>query len=255
MTDDPTARVAGLSFWRGKVEPVPLGGGMTNQNFVVQDGNRRCVVRVGADVPEHNLLRFADVAASRAAARAGISPEVLHSEPGIVVLDFIEGRTLEPADIRERSMQQRIVPLLKRCHREAPRHLRGPVLAFWVFHVLRDYTSSVTLPEWQRLKVSGLGGELLRRARNWLVRRPARLDQVALDNLRQVLNDNERLRTIYELRERLALLWEGANVSNDKLLEQLKDWCCEAEASGIEALEEFAARLRGYLPQRAMVAT
>jgi thiamine kinase-like enzyme len=134
------ARIASLSFWRGKVEPVPLGGGMTNHNFLVQDGSRRCVVRVGADVPEHNLLRFADVAASRAAARAGISPEVLYSEPGLTILDFIEGRTLEPADIRERAMQRRIVPLIKRCHREVPRHLRGPVLAFWVFQVLRDYS-------------------------------------------------------------------------------------------------------------------
>jgi len=140
MTNDLIARIAGLSFWRGKVEPVPLGGGMTNHNFLVQDGSRRCVVRVGADVPEHNLLRFADVAASRAAARAGISPEVLYSEPGITILDFIEGRTLEPADIRERAMQRRIVPLIKRCHREVPRHLRGPVLAFWVFQVLRDYS-------------------------------------------------------------------------------------------------------------------
>ena len=140
MTNDLIARIARLSFWRGKVEPVPLGGGMTNHNFLVQDGSRRCVVRVGADVPEHNLLRFADVAASRAAARAGISPEVLYSEPGITILDFIEGRTLEPADIRERAMQRRIVPLIKRCHREVPRHLRGPVLAFWVFQVLRDYS-------------------------------------------------------------------------------------------------------------------
>lgn len=140
MTDDLTARISGLSFWRGKVEPVPLGGGMTNHNFLVQDGGRRCVVRVGADVPEHNLLRFADVAASRAAARTGISPEVLYSEPGITILDFIDGRTLEPADIRERAMQRRIVPLIKRCHREVPRHLRGPVLAFWVFQVLRDYS-------------------------------------------------------------------------------------------------------------------
>jgi thiamine kinase-like enzyme len=40
-------------------------------------------------------------------------------------------------------MQQRIVPLLKRCHKEVPRHLRGPALAFWVFHVLRDYSHTL----------------------------------------------------------------------------------------------------------------
>jgi thiamine kinase-like enzyme len=139
MTIDHTARVAALPIWRGKVDPVPLGGGMTNQNFTVQDANRRYVVRVGADVPEHGLMRFAEQAASRAAARAGISPEVIHHEPGLLVLDFIEGRTLTPEDVQQRAMQQRIVPLLKRAHKDVPRHLRGAALAFWVFHVLRDY--------------------------------------------------------------------------------------------------------------------
>lgn len=143
MTTDHAARVAALPLWRGKVDPLPLDGGMTNQNFTVQDGGRRYVVRVGSDVPEHGLMRFAENAASRAAAKAGISPEVIHHEPGILVLDFIEGRTLTPEDIRERAMQQRIVPLLRRAHREVPRHLRGPALAFWVFHVLRDYSHTL----------------------------------------------------------------------------------------------------------------
>jgi thiamine kinase-like enzyme len=88
-------------------------------------------------------MRFAERAASRAAARAGISPEVIHHEPGMLVLDFIDGRTLTPADIQSRAMQQRIVPLLRRCHKELPRHLRGPAMAFWVFHVLRDYSHTL----------------------------------------------------------------------------------------------------------------
>ncbi len=133
------ARVAGLAIWRGKVEPEPLSGGMTNENFTVVDQGRKYVVRVGSDVPEHGVMRFAELAASRAAAAAGLAPAVVHSEPGILVLEFVEGRTLTPLDVRERTMQARIVPLLRRCHRDVPLYLRGPVLAFWVFHVLRDY--------------------------------------------------------------------------------------------------------------------
>jgi thiamine kinase-like enzyme len=30
-----------------------------------------------------------------------------------------------------------------RAHRDIPRHLRGPVLTFWVFHVLRDYAGTL----------------------------------------------------------------------------------------------------------------
>ena len=44
----------------------------------------------------------------------------------------------------------------------------------------------------------------------------------------------------------LNQLWSGANVSNERLLAQLKEWCEEAEASGIKVLEDFAERLRSY---------
>jgi len=51
---------------------------------------------------------------------------------------------------------------------------------------------------------------------------------------------------VHEFRERLSELWSGANVSNEKLLAQLREWCTEAEASGIQVLEDFAERLRSY---------
>ena len=149
------ARARGLAFWRGPVSPVPLEGGITNTNFLVEDQGRRCVVRVGEDIPVHGVLRARELAASRAAHAAGVSPAVLHAEPGILVLDFIEGRTLRPQDVA--GELDRIVPLLKRVHREIRHHLRGPAQAFWVFHVIRDYAHTLrdgrhrlraSLPRW-----------------------------------------------------------------------------------------------------------
>ena len=118
-------------------------------------------------------------------------------------------------------------------------------------HVLRDYTRNVTLPELQRERLADQGNALLARARKLLVRRPERLDQAALLKLDSVLNNSEHLRKVHELREKLVQIWEQANVSNEKLLTQLKDWCAEAEASGIRSLEEFAGRLRCYALQGA----
>ena len=116
-------------------------------------------------------------------------------------------------------------------------------------HVMRDYTRNVTLPELKRERIADAGNELLKKAHACLVRRPARLDEPALAKLSCILEDNAKLRTVHELRERLAQIWEGANVSNERLVQQLRDWCAEAEASGIRSLEEFAFRLRGYMPQ------
>jgi hypothetical protein len=31
------ARVAALAIWSGRVDPMPLAGGITNQNFAVED--------------------------------------------------------------------------------------------------------------------------------------------------------------------------------------------------------------------------
>jgi hypothetical protein len=72
---DPLALSATLPFWGGRVSPVPLAGGLTNVNFVVEDGGRRYVVRVGGDIPAHNIVRTVEAAASRAARGAGATSQ------------------------------------------------------------------------------------------------------------------------------------------------------------------------------------
>lgn len=113
-------------------------------------------------------------------------------------------------------------------------------------HVLRDYTKQVTLPVFQTERAMARGNEAFRRAKRLMVRRPGLLDEQAAERLGNLLANNSALRTVHEFRESLLEIWSAANVSNEALLQQLKDWCSEAEASGIQVLEDFAARLRSY---------
>lgn len=113
-------------------------------------------------------------------------------------------------------------------------------------HVLRDYTRHVTVPVFRKERALARGNAAFRRARKLLVRRPNLLDAKANARLGSLLADNAALRTVHEYREKLSAIWSSANVSNERLLQQLRQWCREAEASGIKALEEFAARLRWY---------
>ncbi|HSS64720.1 MAG TPA: phosphotransferase [Gammaproteobacteria bacterium] len=140
---DAIKSVAALACWRGKVSPEPVGGGITNQNFVVQDASDRFFVRIGNDIPEHGIMRFNESAASRAAAAVGISPQVIHQQDGALVLRFIEGRTFTEDDVRKQENLERILPLVQRAHREIPKHFRGPALIFWVFQVVRDYAGTL----------------------------------------------------------------------------------------------------------------
>lgn len=137
------ARVAALAIWSGRVDPMPLTGGITNQNFTVEDRGRRYVVRVGDDILVHGVSRANELAATRAANLAGLSPGVVHAEPGILVLEFIEGRTFTPEDVRHPANLQRLVDMVRRCHRDIPQYLRGPAAMFWVFHVVRDYAHTL----------------------------------------------------------------------------------------------------------------
>ncbi|PZQ19223.1 MAG: choline kinase [Ancylobacter novellus] len=141
MTDASVERVRTLSFWRGAVEPRPLTGGITNRNFVVEDAGKKFVVRLGDDIPLHNCLRFNEQAAAAAAEAAGVSPAVRHVEPGLMVIDHVEGRTFTEADVR--AELPRVAALVRTAHREVTRRLRGPALAFWTFHILRSYVATL----------------------------------------------------------------------------------------------------------------
>ena len=136
-------RIRALPIWAGDVRLSRLGGGITNVNFVAEDGARRAVVRVGDDIPVHGILRFNELAAARAAQAAGISPAVLHVAPGLLVIDFIDGRTLAAPDLQEAALLDQALDLVIRTHREIPKFLRGASLTFWVFQVLRDYAATL----------------------------------------------------------------------------------------------------------------
>ena len=141
--DSALARIRGLPIWQGEITISPLGGGRTNLNFLVEDAAGRYVARLGEDIPEHHVMRFNELAASRAAHAAGLSPAVVHAEQGLTIIDHVQSRTLEEADVRDAPMLERIVPLVRACHHDVARHLRGPVLIFWVFHVIRDYAATL----------------------------------------------------------------------------------------------------------------
>jgi thiamine kinase-like enzyme len=141
-----------LPCWKGEISYKPLGGGITNVNYIVSDGEAQYVVRIGEDIPVHQVMRFNELAASQAAFAAGISPEVIYNEVGILVLEYIQSQTLTAEMVRTQSMLERILPLVKSCHQELPKHFRGAALIFWVFHVIRDYAS--TLKEGQSQYVS-----------------------------------------------------------------------------------------------------
>ncbi len=139
VPDDLAARARALPCFDAPGRVEPLGGGKTNHNLRVEDGGRRFVVRFGTDIPEHGILRWNELSLSRAAAAAGIGPGVVFAGPGVLVLDYLDARPLEPADIARPGALAALAALLRRVHHDTMRQVAGPVLSFHVFHILRDY--------------------------------------------------------------------------------------------------------------------
>ena len=135
------AKIAALPCWLGMPKIAPLTGGITNHNFTVSDSRGKFVVRLGDDIPAHGILRFNELAASQAAEKAGVSPRVIYHEHGVLVLDFIEGRTLTAADMRADSLPA--IELLARAHRDMAAYLQGPLLTFWPFQVVQNYLKTL----------------------------------------------------------------------------------------------------------------
>lgn len=143
MAVDVTAemsRVRQLPCWKGDVSVEVLTGGLSNLNFTVTDEGRRYVVRmVGDDEPVHNVMRFNELTGLNAAYAVGLTPGLVHSEPGIMVVEHIDGKTFEAADVCDAANLTRIVTAVKTLHDDAKNHVFGPCLGFWVFRVHRSY--------------------------------------------------------------------------------------------------------------------
>ena len=135
------SRVRQLPLWQGKVQITALKGGVSNASFTVSDSTGKYVARVGEDYPCHQVSRVREAIASRAAHEAGLSPEVVHVEPGLMVVRFIEARTYVEADVRANA--ERCVEIVQRCHRDMGKRISGQGAIFWVFQILRDYAHTL----------------------------------------------------------------------------------------------------------------
>jgi stearoyl-CoA desaturase (delta-9 desaturase) len=115
-------------------------------------------------------------------------------------------------------------------------------------HVLRDYHRRVIRPVFRELTKQESAAVLPLRSPQLLVRHPKLLDDRARQQLRELLDRYEVLRTVIEFRDRLQQIWEEMSASHGRALEQLRELCAQAEGSSIVALRKFALRLRAYAP-------
>ncbi|MCU7828605.1 MAG: fatty acid desaturase [Candidatus Thiodiazotropha sp. (ex Myrtea sp. 'scaly one' KF741663)] len=115
--------------------------------------------------------------------------------------------------------------------------------------LLSDYSSKVLRPVF-RAEINAAAQRswrrLYRRARRLARRDVALLSERDRQRLVEALESSSTLKTVYQLRLQLQAVWEQQAMSHEARLESLKNWCVQAESSGIQALAEFAQLMRRY---------
>ena len=118
-------------------------------------------------------------------------------------------------------------------------------------HVMADY-SRMVVKRVHKEELHNAAADIrgvIKSLRPLLLRAEERLSEFERGRLRDALAHSKPLEIVYGFRLQLQEIYEQRAASREKLLVSLQDWCQEAEATGIKALEDFAQTLRGYTPQ------
>jgi len=116
------------------------------------------------------------------------------------------------------------------------------------FRVMSQYAESVVAPL-ARLEVRSADAatkRILRRAKSVLCREEMLVGERERRDIKAILESSPILKTIYEKRLELNAVWAKRGGSREDLLKAFKDWCVEAENTGIQALRDFVTELKSY---------
>jgi stearoyl-CoA desaturase (delta-9 desaturase) len=113
------------------------------------------------------------------------------------------------------------------------------------FHLLKQYGETVIQPILKKqMNKDKQHRKLWRQARIWLNRNDDRsIDATSRKSLQALLSSCKELDVVYQYKLRLQNIWTKAVSNNAELVQQLKQWCIDAEKAGILTLQQFSLKL------------
>lgn len=116
------------------------------------------------------------------------------------------------------------------------------------FRVMARYAENVVGPlvEQEFHKAGSAASQLVRKAKVVLCREDSLVDDAGKNRISELVEAHPDIKVIYELRLRLQAVWSKRSGSADELLNALKQWCLDAEATGLSVLRDFVEELKSY---------
>ncbi len=122
------------------------------------------------------------------------------------------------------------------------------------FRVMARYSKEVVAPvmEQEYKKADQATRKLIKRARKVLCRESSLVDDRGRDRINAAVESSPNIALIHELHQQLLDIWAKRGGNMEEIINELRAWCKEAEASGMQSLREFADTLKSYAtPQTA----
>jgi len=120
---------------------------------------------------------------------------------------------------------------------------RYEVTAKYAKLLQQTYREELTL---LKQRMPDLGKVDLKRIKHWLHLDEAGLSEQEKLKLGLIIQVSQKLSIAYNLRRDLVAIWHRSTATKEQMVKDLEDWCHRAEASGVEALQQFSRRLRCY---------
>lgn len=116
------------------------------------------------------------------------------------------------------------------------------------FRVMSRYADEVVKPvlEQEYAKADVASRKMIKKARRVLVREESLLTQKGKDRISAVVEQCADVKVVYELHNQLQSIWAKRGGNVDEVINELSEWCKQAEASGMQAVREFADTLKSY---------
>lgn len=116
------------------------------------------------------------------------------------------------------------------------------------FRLMARYKNHVVRPliEQECAKVDRATGQLLRAARKALCRHEDLVDECGKRRIDEAVQASDAIGTVYGLLLRLQAIWTQRGGNAEEMLHALRQWCRDAEATGIQTLRDFVDDMKSY---------
>lgn len=237
----------GLTIWAVQMAWIPvLAAGVINgighywgyRNYECADAARNVLpwgILIGGEELHNNHHTFAS--------SAKLSSKWWEFDIGWMYIRILE--ILGLAKVKKVAPKPAFDPAKQRCDIETVRAVvanRFQVMARFA----REVVNKVLREEVAKLAPADEKRAVLKRSRRLLVREAALIDPGHRAWLAQALEHSNRLQTVYTMKQRLQDIWHRSTATQEQLVHAIEDWCRQAEATGIQALRDFSAKLKTY---------